>query len=64
MNVITGLIKANVPARVAYPSLSTDSRTIIDVSGAERLLERGHAFRSSNTPVSDFSLLSSTTAGT
>jgi S-DNA-T family DNA segregation ATPase FtsK/SpoIIIE len=42
VNVITGLIKANVPARVAFtlPSMM-DSRTIIDTGGAEKLLGRG-----------------------
>jgi S-DNA-T family DNA segregation ATPase FtsK/SpoIIIE len=42
VNVITGLIKANIPARVAFtlPS-SVDSRTIIDCSGAEKLLGKG-----------------------
>ena len=42
VNVITGLIKANVPARVAFtlPSMM-DSRTIIDVGGAEKLLGKG-----------------------
>ncbi|MDR1943403.1 MAG: DNA translocase FtsK [Synergistaceae bacterium] len=42
VNVITGLIKANVPARVAFtlPSMM-DSRTIIDGGGAEKLLGRG-----------------------
>ncbi|MDR0648046.1 MAG: DNA translocase FtsK [Synergistaceae bacterium] len=42
VNVITGLIKANVPARVAFtlPSMM-DSRTIIDSGGAEKLLGRG-----------------------
>lgn len=42
VNVITGLIKANIPARVAFTLPSqADSRTIIDVSGAERLLGKG-----------------------
>lgn len=42
VNVITGLIKANVPARIAFSTVSqVDSRTIIDQSGAEKLLGRG-----------------------
>ncbi len=42
MEVITGLMKANIPARIAFsvPSL-VDSRTILDCSGAEKLLGRG-----------------------
>jgi S-DNA-T family DNA segregation ATPase FtsK/SpoIIIE len=42
VDVITGLIKANVPARIAFTTASqVDSRTIIDQMGAEKLLGRG-----------------------
>jgi S-DNA-T family DNA segregation ATPase FtsK/SpoIIIE len=42
VNVITGLIKANIPARIALQVLSQiDSRTILDAGGAEKLLGAG-----------------------
>lgn len=42
VDVITGLIKANIPSRIAFTvSQQVDSRTIIDVGGAEKLIGRG-----------------------
>ena len=42
VDIITGLIKANIPARIAFSVASlVDSRTILDTSGAEKLLGRG-----------------------
>jgi len=52
VNVVTGLIKANIPARVVFTLPSqTDSRTVIDVAGAEKLLGDGDMlFLSSRSP--------------
>ncbi len=42
VDVITGIIKANIPSRISFQvSSQVDSRTILDISGAEKLLGKG-----------------------
>jgi S-DNA-T family DNA segregation ATPase FtsK/SpoIIIE len=52
VNVITGMIKANFPARIAFRVLSKiDSRTILDTSGADQLIGRGDMLISTGADV-------------
>lgn len=51
VDVITGLIKANIPTRIAFTvSSKIDSRTILDQAGAESLLGMGICFTLGRTP--------------
>ncbi|VEB42908.1 DNA translocase FtsK [Chromobacterium violaceum] len=51
VDVITGLIKANIPTRIAFQvSSKIDSRTILDQMGAESLLARGTCFTCRRAP--------------
>ena len=53
VDIITGIIKANIPARIAFQvAQKTDSRTIIDQNGAEKLLGKGDMLYQS--PMSSF----------
>lgn len=52
VNVITGLIKSNFPARMSYRvTQKTDSRTILDVNGADQLIGRGDLLLSINNEI-------------
>ena len=54
-DVITGVVKANIPSRISFAvSSSIDSRTILDMTGAEKLLGKGDMLflpQGENTPV-------------
>ena len=54
-DVITGVVKANIPSRISFAvSSSIDSRTILDMTGAEKLLGKGDMLflpQGENTPI-------------
>ena len=67
VDVITGLIKANVPSRISFAvSSSHDSRTILDMAGAERLLGKGDMLyypTGSNKPIRAQAFVATGSAG-
>lgn len=45
VNVLTGVVKANIPSRICFKTVSAaDSRTVLEQSGAEKLLDRGDMY--------------------